>query len=77
MLLTLGTDGTDGESIYAGGWISTKERFVHPDKLQQELEKVDSFLDSFNSSEFLLPNNVFTLGPTGLNFADIILIYVF
>lgn len=77
LLITLATDGKDGNSGFSGGWLSTRANSIYPNKLQQVLEKVDSFLNTFNSSGFLLPNNVFNIGPTGLNFADIILIYVF
>jgi glycerate-2-kinase len=70
LLVTFSTDGIDGSSPYAGGWMYTGEVDVN-------LSKIKTCLDNFDSSSFLKPNNIIEIGNTGINFADIILIYMF
>jgi glycerate-2-kinase len=69
ILVTFSTDGIDGSSPYAGGWMDTGDPSIN-------LEKLTTYLENFDSSSFLKPNNIIETGNTGINFADIILIYI-
>jgi glycerate-2-kinase len=70
LLVTFSTDGIDGSSPYAGGWMDTGDSSIN-------LNNLTTYLENFDSSSFLKPNNIIETGNTGINFADIILIYIF
>ena len=58
ILLSFATDGIDGNSPYAGGWINTKET-------KKDLKSIDRHLNEFTSSLYLKPENIIETGVTG------------
>ena len=70
LLISFATDGIDGNSPYAGGWINTQES-------KKDLNSINRYLNEFNSSSYLKPDNFIKTGVTGINFADIIIINLF
>ncbi|MFW9928748.1 MAG: MOFRL family protein, partial [Candidatus Thorarchaeota archaeon] len=70
-IFTFGTDGIDGNTDFAGGWIMTKDCNEKGD-----LDRISSCLKDYDSSNFLLPDRIIKTGPTSINFADIVGIYV-
>ena len=75
LILSFGTDGMDGNSKYAGGWLTLVS--LSGQEKNQYLQNIQQALARFDSTNFLLPDNVIETGPTGINFADIVLVHVF
>ena len=71
-ILSIGTDGIDGNSNYAGAVINSETI------LKEELPVAREYLANHNSTEFfeLKEDCLFQTGPTGTNVMDIVLVII-
>lgn len=70
---SLATDGTDGPTEYAGGWITYKQ-FL---KAKENNHNISKYLDRSDSLSFLKEiNAAYKTGPTGTNIMDLRTIHI-